>query len=70
MTAAEVLAAERRIDAKAESVQRELFYAARAFRRLSARIERLSAAALPAGTPGGNGQTAKRANGQTEGGAE
>ena len=63
MTAAEVLAAERRIDAKAESVQRELFYAARAFRRLSARIERLSAAVLPAGSPAGNGKAGERANG-------
>ncbi len=47
MTAAEVLAAERRIDAKVESVQRELFYAARSFRRLCERVDRMTAA-LPA----------------------
>lgn len=51
MTAAEVLAAERRIDAKVESVQRELFYATRSFRRLCERVDRLSAA-LPPPKPG------------------
>lgn len=50
MTAAEVLMAERRIDAKVESVKRELFYAGLAWKRLAERVERLTKA-LPVPPP-------------------
>lgn len=68
MTAAEVLAAERRIDAKVESVQRELFYAAWSFRRLCERVDRLAMMALPPKVKSPEGEKVKTPE-SPEGGA-